>query len=46
MNGKKTLLITEETHTLVKKYCDENNYKINKWVDNFLRKGINKLNKL
>ena len=45
MKERKTLLITEETHALIKKYCEENNYKFNKCIDSFLREGIENLNK-
>ena len=39
---QKAFLVTEDTHSLVKKYCKENNIKINIWVDNMLKDFINK----
>jgi hypothetical protein len=37
---KKSLIIKEETHTQLKKYCDEKGLKINKVVENLIIKYI------
>lgn len=34
---QKAFLVTEDTHSMVKQYCKENNIKINIWVDMILR---------
>lgn len=37
---KKSLIIKEEIHTQLKKYCDEKGLKINKVVENLIIKHI------
>ena len=33
---KKTLLITEKTHILLKDYCKQNSIKLNDWVEKLI----------
>ena len=37
---KKTLLISEITHRLLKNYCKKNSIKINDWVENLIIKEL------
>ena len=37
---KKSLIIKEEIHTMLKNYCDERGLKINKVVENLITKYI------
>ena len=41
---KKTILISKQTHELIKKYCIDNTLKINNWVDKILKEYMEKLN--
>ena len=41
---KKSILISEETHKLLKEYCDKNFIKINEWTNNILLEHLQKLN--
>lgn len=36
----KTLKITEETHSLLRKYCQIHSLKINDWVDKLIKSNI------
>lgn len=36
----KSLKITDEVHELLKKYCKENNLKINSWVESIIKNKI------
>jgi len=36
----KNIRVSEETHELVKKYCERNAYKISAWTEKILRKEI------
>jgi len=40
----KNLKITEESHKLLKKYCDDNYLKISEWVSNEIIKLIKEKN--
>ena len=40
----RTVLIKKETHSRVKKYCDECGLKMNGWIDSILRKTLDNLN--
>ena len=37
---KKSIIIKEEVHTQLKKYCDENSLKLQKFVENLILKNI------
>ena len=37
---KKSLIISQELHTQLKKYCDERGLKINKFIEELIKKGI------
>lgn len=37
---RKNLKITEEVHSIIKKYCDENHLKISDWASSVLLKKI------
>jgi hypothetical protein len=37
---KKSIIIKEEAHTQLKKYCDENGLKLQKFVENLILKNI------
>ncbi len=37
---KKSIIIKEEVHTQLKKYCDENGLKLQKFVENLILKNI------
>lgn len=37
---KKSIIIKEEIHTQLKKYCDENGLKLQKFVENLILKNI------
>jgi predicted HicB family RNase H-like nuclease len=39
---KKTIVISEKLHHLVKLYCVKNNLKLNDWIESQLQKIINK----
>jgi hypothetical protein len=41
---KKTLLITEKTHILLKDYCKQNSIKINDWVEKLILIELKKRN--
>ena len=36
----KTLKITDETHEILKKYCKDNNLKINSWIESLIKNKI------
>jgi len=38
MNKFKTIKISPELHNIIKKYCNDNNYKMNGWIENKLKK--------
>lgn len=38
---QKAFLVTDDTHSIVKHYCKQNNIKINMWVDNILKNYLN-----
>ena len=40
MKFEKSLLITKETHSLLKQHCATNNYKISEFADSALRSFI------
>lgn len=44
MKNKKTIVINESTHKLVKQYCDNNSLKINNWIDQILIEYMEKNN--
>lgn len=37
---KKSIIIKEEVHTQLKKYCDDNGLKLQKFVENLILKNI------
>jgi hypothetical protein len=39
---QKTLLITENTHTKLKKFCKENSIKLNDWVEKLIIEELKK----
>ena len=43
--NNRTILITKETHSRVKDYCDEYGFKLQGWIDHVLREKLDKLNK-
>jgi len=46
MNIMKNLKISEDTHTKLKIYCAKNKLKLNVWVDELIRKKIEKDEKI
>lgn len=40
----KTIKISESTHNLIKKYCDDNNLKISKWIESVIIEKIKEKN--
>ena len=44
-NETATIIITKETHSRVKKYCDEYGFKMQGWIDHALREKLDKTNK-
>lgn len=42
---KKTFIVSSETHSLVKEYCESNGLKMNNWVEKQLLLIIEKANK-
>jgi hypothetical protein len=41
---KKSIIISEATHSMIKDYCEKNSLKIHEWIDKLLRKNLEKLN--
>jgi len=39
---QKTLLISEDTHTKLKKFCKENSIKLNDWVEKLIIEELKK----
>jgi hypothetical protein len=39
---QKTLLISENTHTKLKKFCNENSIKLNDWVEKLIIEELRK----
>ena len=44
INEYKTIKISPELHKIIKKYCDEHDYKLNNWIEKRLKKIIDELN--
>ena len=42
---KKTIVISKNTHTKLKKYCDEECIKLNEWVDKLIQKELENVQK-
>jgi hypothetical protein len=42
---QKTLLISEETHSFLKKYCKKNSIKMNDWVEKLIINDLSKKEK-
>jgi hypothetical protein len=42
---QKAFLVTEDTHSMVKEFCKQNNMKINIWVDNMLKDIVKNSNR-
>jgi predicted HicB family RNase H-like nuclease len=41
----KTIVIENETHNQLKNYCKENSIKLNSWVNNLIKRELNRVNK-
>jgi predicted HicB family RNase H-like nuclease len=42
----KTVVIENETHKVLKEYCNDNSIKLNSWVDNLIKEKLRELNEL
>lgn len=43
-NEFKTIKISPELHNKIKNYCNDNDYKLNNWIEKQLKKIIENLN--
>ena len=41
----KAILITNQTHSRIKEFCDEYGFKMQGWIDHALREKLDNLNK-